>query len=159
MAAPSLKISAEASRKSRKLSHRDDELLLFILFWINRVRLLFLSTCVDGLDGDAKTGGDFLRRNALFFPRTNKGYFLVGELSLTGGGMMENRFPGRASIVVVAFDIDGKIGRRKQSRFTLGHGTAAPASIGTFAVGDEVENTGRCESQDVPENAGLGGRY
>ena len=161
MAAPSLKISAEASRKSRKRSHRDDELLLFILFWIYGVRILFLSTRVDSLDGDAKTGGDFLRRNAVALPRTNKGYFLVGELALgyTGGGMMVyNRFLGRTPIVVVAFDIDGKIGRRKQSQFTLGHRTGAPGSFGTLAItaGDDVEDTGRCEPQDVPEDAGLG---
>lgn len=114
MAAPSLKISAEASRKSRKLSHLEDELLFSIVLLILLVRILF-ATCVDGLDGDVKTSGDFLRRNAFALPRTNKCYFLVGELALgyTGGGMMVNRFLGRTSIVVVAFDIDGKIGRRK----------------------------------------------
>ena len=162
MAAPSLKISAEASRKSRKLSHLEDELLSFIVLLILLVRILF-ATCVDSLDGYAKTGGDFLRRNAFFLPRTNKGYFLVGELALDcsdGGMVVNNRFLGRRSIVVVAFDIDGKIGRRKQSRFTLRNGTGAPASIGTLALtaGDDVEDTGRCQPQDVSENAGLGGR-
>ena len=162
IAAQNLRISAEASRKSRVRSHQDDELLLFILFRFFKV-IVLPETRVDCLDGDAKAGGDFSCRNASIIPRAYESYFLVGELALgyTGGGMMVyNRFLGRRSIVVVAFDIDGKIGRRKQSRFTLGHRTGAPGSIGTLApaVSDDVEDTGRCESQDVPENAGLGGR-
>ncbi|MBR4818375.1 MAG: hypothetical protein IKZ72_07045 [Bacteroidales bacterium] len=68
------------------------------------------STRVDCLDRDAKTSGNFLRRNSFALPRTNKGYFLVGKLALdcTGGGMMENRFLGRLVLVdIVRINIDG----------------------------------------------------
>lgn len=87
MAAPNLRISAEASRKSRVRSHQDEELLLSIDFRFFKV-IVFPETCVDGLDGDAKSGGDFPCRNASIIPRAYKSYFLVGELALrrTGGG-------------------------------------------------------------------------
>ena len=106
MAAPNLRISAEASRKSRVRSHQDDELLLSIDLRIFRVIVLLVPR-VDGLDGDAKASGDFPCRNASIIPRAYESYFLVGELALrrTGGGMVvNNRFLGRTSVVVVAID-------------------------------------------------------
>jgi hypothetical protein len=71
--------------------------------------------------------------------------------------VVNNRFLGRTSVVVVAIDSGRR--RRKRSRFTLGHGTGAPGFIGTLALafGDEVEDTGRREPQDIPEDSGLGG--
>ena len=87
MAAPNLRISAEASRKSRVRSHQDDELLLSIDLRFFRV-IVLPETRVDCLDGDAKAGGDFPCRNASIIPRAYESYFLVGELALrrTGGG-------------------------------------------------------------------------
>ena len=112
MAAPNLRISAEASRKSRVRSHQDEELLLSIDLRFFRVIILLVPR-VDGLDGDAKASGDFPCRNASIIPRAYESYFLVGELALgcTGGGMVVSRYFIRASVVdIVHITIDGEGG-------------------------------------------------
>ena len=86
MAAPALMISADASRKSRRLSHHEeDKLLLFILLLLYCVTILF-DTCVNGLDGNAKTVGNFPFGNATFIPCVNEFYFLVGDFPGVGKG-------------------------------------------------------------------------
>ncbi len=94
--------------KSRKRSHRDeDELLSVILFRIFRV-IILLETRVDGLGRNTVKGRDLLYGLAAVLHRADSFYILAGELALTGGGMVVNRFLGRLVLVdIVRINIDG----------------------------------------------------
>lgn len=99
MAAPALMISADASRKSRRLSHHEeDKLLLFILLLLYCVTILF-DASIDGLDRNAKTIGNFSFGNATFIPCVNEFYFLVGDFPGVGKGRNCH-----SAIVVVRID-------------------------------------------------------
>jgi hypothetical protein len=118
------------------------------------VRIL-LETRVNGLRRNSVKGRDLLYGLAAVLHRANSVYILIGELALTGGG--RGRLLDLGNAVV---RIDSGRRRKEQVGLVMGLGTnSARGSIGTLALaGDEIENTGRCKSQDVPEDCGLGGR-
>lgn len=70
-----------------------------------------LQSCVDGLGRYTVKAREFFYRYPSGLLRTDSFYILIGELALTGGGMVVNRCFSRASVVdIVHIIIDGEGG-------------------------------------------------